>query len=498
MTGIACRLIALVCFALVLFPEGGRAQFTRDHDVASLRSFHGDVTRIRRSFESDDEARNVFRQVLAAGGFAGIEDRITLRASAEAGGAEAVMERRNGQDERYIFYNAVFMREIAARTSNYWSLVAILAHEIGHHVRFHTTMVGRLHEFELEADYQAGFILRRLGATIDETQAVYRILPEAESKSHPGRAQRLQSVTLGWNQGGSGPFQIPPSARPMPAPGEPTKRDCSASQVRRADGTCVARDPTKPFARSFGAGPLSRSDEAAIGPLQTFKECEGCPVLVALSPGVIEAGAAGKQIRISRRFAVSKYEITFAEWDACNREGGCAYVPDDSGWGRGDRPVTKVSWNDVITQYLPWLSRKTGGRYRLPTEAEWLYAAAAGSTSSFAWGDDFLRGQANCAACGSPWDNKQSAPVGSFSPNAFGLFDVHGNVWEWVEDCVAPNYPPLPSDGRAATGEEACFRGLRGGSWDTDAGVLQFSSRGRNRSNLRSHSVGFRVIRQLQ
>jgi formylglycine-generating enzyme required for sulfatase activity len=491
----AGRVALVALLGVALLPAAASAQFTREHDITSLRGFHGDTGRIRRSFESDDEARSIFRQVLAAAGLAGIEDRILIRASAETPNALAGMEPGG---TRYIFYNAVFIKEIAARSNSYWSLVAILAHEVGHHVRFHTVTEGRDHEFELEADYQAGFILRRMGATLDDAQAVYRTFPDAATRTHPGRDQRLQSVTLGWSAGGSASPSPPSGANPVPA-SQTDNRGCFSGQVRRVDGSCVTKDPSSPLPRSSGAAPLSRSEEAAISPLQTFRECNECPELVAVPPGVIENSTEpSHRIRIGRRLAVAKYEVTLAQWDACALDGGCAYVPDDSGWGRGDRPATKVSWDDVKTAYLPWLSRKTGKRYRLLTEAEWRYVAAAGSTSSYSWGDDFIRGQANCAGCGSPWDNKQSAPVGSFPPNAFGLFDVHGNVWEWVEDCVAPNYPRMPSDGSAAMGDASCFKGLRGGSWDNDTGILQLTSRGRNRRNLRSHSVGFRVARSLE
>jgi Bacterial SH3 domain/Peptidase family M48 len=192
--------------ALGGLPDGGQAQLVREHEVQTLRSFHGGVSRIRRSFQSDEEARNVLRQILVAAGLAGIEDRIILRASAETPNAEAYIEK----DERFIFYNAVFMQELAKQTKEYWSMVAVLAHELGHHVRFHTVIPGRFHEFELEADYQAGFILRRLGGRLDQAQAAFRTFPEAASQTHPGRAQRLQAVTIGWTDGGA---RHPPSEK---------------------------------------------------------------------------------------------------------------------------------------------------------------------------------------------------------------------------------------------------------------------------------------------
>ena len=126
--------------------------------------------------------------------------------------------------------------------------------------------------------------------------------------------------------------------------------------------------------------------------------------------------------------------MTFAEWDACVSASGCKHKPDDRSWGRGSRPVMNVSWDDITKDYLPWLSRKTDKSYRLLTEAEWEYAARAGSRGKYTWGDEIGKNRANCDGCGSHWD-KQTAPVGSFQANAFGLHDMHGNVWEWVADC---------------------------------------------------------------
>ena len=149
---------------------------------------------------------------------------------------------------------------------------------------------------------------------------------------------------------------------------------------------------------------------------------------------------------------MSKYELTFADWDACVAGGGCnGYKPVDQGWGRGQQPVINVNWDDA-QHYVAWLSQVTGKTYRLLTEAEYEYATRAGTTTTYPWGDDIkLNGQAmaNCDGCGSKWDDKQTAPVGSFAPNKFGLYDMVGNVFEWTEDCVHKNYNGAPTDGSA-------------------------------------------------
>jgi formylglycine-generating enzyme required for sulfatase activity len=140
------------------------------------------------------------------------------------------------------------------------------------------------------------------------------------------------------------------------------------------------------------------------------------------------------KVTINARFAVGKFDVTFAEWDACVSARGCKRKPEDQGWGR-TRPVINVSRDDATKEYLRWLSRKTGKKYRLLTEAEWEYAARAGSSAEYTWGNDIGTNRANCIGCGSQWDNKETAPAGSFAANAFGLHDVHGKVYQWVQVC---------------------------------------------------------------
>ena len=161
-------------------------------------------------------------------------------------------------------------------------------------------------------------------------------------------------------------------------------------------------------------------------------------------------------------FELSKYEVTFEEYDRFIAATG-RRSPKDEGWGRGRRPVINVSWDDAVA-YTKWLSEQTGERYRLPSEAEWEYAARAGSTTKYGWGNDIGHNRANCDGCGSQWVEK-TAPVGSFNPNAFGLHDMHGNLWEWVQDCWNGSYQGAPADGSAWTSGDCERRVLRGGSW---------------------------------
>lgn len=204
------RLLASVLLPALLFLiETGTAsaQLMRDHDgVGAVRGFHGKSPLggggVRRSFQSDSEAKAEFDRILAAVGLSYVADRIALRASAGTSNAEAGIDQKG---ERFIFYNATFMQKLRARTADQWSLLSILAHELGHHVAFHTEVKGNDHKFELEADRFSGFVLRRLGATLDQSHAAMRdISPEKATSTHPGLDERLQVITLGWTEGGSG------------------------------------------------------------------------------------------------------------------------------------------------------------------------------------------------------------------------------------------------------------------------------------------------------
>ena len=204
-----------------------------------------------------------------------------------------------------------------------------------------------------------------------------------------------------------------------------------------------------------------------------------------------------RTVTIGRRIAMGRYEVTFADYDrfvlATGRE-----RPDDMGWGRGRRPVIKVSWEDAKA-YASWLSEQTGKRYRLPSESEWEYAARAGTSTRYSWGDEIGVNRANCDGCGSEWGNEQTSPVGSFEPNAFGLYDMHGNVWEWVEDCYVDTYTGAPSDGSArTTGCGSTTRAvLRGGAWYIYPRNLRAANRLWNSPSNRNNFNGFRLVQDL-
>ena len=241
-------------------------------------------------------------------------------------------------------------------------------------------------------------------------------------------------------------------------------------------------------------------------PATVFRDCPTCPEMVVIPAGRFRMGCVSgrdcwdneqpvHEVQVSS-FALGVYEVTFEEYERFARATG-RDRPNDRGWGRGGRPVINVSWEDAQA-YAAWLSRETGEAYRLPSESEWEYSARAGSTTRYSWGQDIGRNRANCDGCGSRWDDDETAPAGSFAANGWGLHDMHGNVWEWVEDCWHENYARAPRDGSAWTSGGNCGRRvLRGGSWFNSPVLLRSAYRGRNGAGARFVFDGFRVSRTL-
>jgi formylglycine-generating enzyme required for sulfatase activity len=251
---------------------------------------------------------------------------------------------------------------------------------------------------------------------------------------------------------------------------------------------------------------LPDAAERALAPGQEFRECaKDCPTMVVVPAGSFVIGsrdaergrrrneAPQQQIDIARQFAAAKYPVTFAEWDACTAVGGCPKALD-SGFGRGLKPVINVTWEEA-TQYVTWLSQMTGRNYRLLTEAEYEFAARAGTATAFPWGDDLVAGKANCVGC-----NQMApapTPVGQFSANAFGVFDMHGNVGQWVEDCYFDSLAGIPLDGKARTANDCERHVVRGAGWDSGPAAIRSAARSFGTLPRRDFNIGFRVGRTL-
>lgn len=244
---------------------------------------------------------------------------------------------------------------------------------------------------------------------------------------------------------------------------------------------------------------------------KVFRDGDTCPEMVVVPEGSFLMGSPESEkyrernegpvhpVTIVEPFAVGKFAVTFQEWQACVSDGGCSHRPHDMFWGGENRPVIRVSWKDA-QKYVSWLSERTGEGYRLLSESEWEYVARAGTTGPFQFGSTISTDQANYNGYkGELKIRSQTVPVGSFPANIFGLHEVHGNVWEWVEDCWHPSYNESPpTDGSAWTWGGNCdWRVLRGGSWNVSLKRLRVATRLKLKAETRSNKVGFRVARTL-
>jgi formylglycine-generating enzyme required for sulfatase activity len=283
------------------------------------------------------------------------------------------------------------------------------------------------------------------------------------------------------------PATASPSPAPSPAPAP-------------APAPTPARTPTPTPAPT--PAPAPPAPTTASTPGESFRDCQGCGEMVIVPAGAFDMGSnteyenPAHRVTIAKPFAIGRYEVTFDEWDRCVEDKGCTAQPDDREWGRGDRPVINVSWLDAKA-FAAWLSQKTGQTYRLPSEAEWEYAARAGTNTAFWWGRDVGSGQANCRECNTG-STQQTTPVGSLKPNPFGLYDTSGNAAEWVEDCWNDNYRGAPKDASAWTTGQCRLRVLRGGAYDSQAKSVRSTSRFRYDSDVRYSANGFRIVRELQ
>ena len=244
-------------------------------------------------------------------------------------------------------------------------------------------------------------------------------------------------------------------------------------------------------------------------PGQIFRDCaDVCPEMVVVPSGSFTMGRSDgvsregprRSVGIAQPFAVGRFEVTFAEWDACVDDGGCPRADSategpghDEGWGRGRRPVINVTWQEA-NLYVLWLSSRTGKRYRLLSEAEWEYVARAGTGSAFGSGRNspLTEEEAN-------FNNQfgRTVSVGTYQANRFGVHDMHGNVYEWVRDCWNPNYSNAPTEGSAWTQGNCSLRVARGGYWRAGSDTARADSREWQQATQRENYLGFRVARTL-
>jgi formylglycine-generating enzyme required for sulfatase activity len=306
------------------------------------------------------------------------------------------------------------------------------------------------------------------------------------------------------------PAQPEPVAVPADTAVEVTESpDAAVQQKIEFVGTQPLRLEQPPLPEALPAGedaliPLKPAGPPPVG--RSFRDAlkgggKG-PAMIELDAASFQMGSSGNSLNFDEgprhtvrlpAFSMSKREITFAEYDRFARATG-RRLPYDEGWGRGKRPVINVTWEDAVA-YTRWLSAKTGKKYRLPSEAEWEYAARAGSDYSYWWTDTEGGIHANCFNCGSQWDGTSTAPVASFEANRYGLFDMTGNVQEWVEDCYHNSYTGAPADGNAWLTPHCQQRVVRGGAYSSPLDSLRSAKRAQLSQDTRLDNLGFRVVR---
>jgi len=371
-----------------------------------------------------------------------------------------------------------------------------------------------------------------------EAEAMERIdaLKKAAAKKERARKARLEKEEVAWETAADTHTIAALDKYIEDWPGgqhvEEARRTRSLLQHRHDDSVAFAaarkldnKAAYQAYIDAFpkGAGitaALQRLDQLTLRPGKTFRDCSRCPDMTVVPAGNFWQGSADSSplalgmekprhaVTINRMFAVGTYEVTMAEWDACVDDGGCSVRPNDNGWGRGRRPVIMVSWSDA-GEYVRWLSDKTGQGYRLPSESEWEYFARAGQTGDWLGGDPVQvcrYGNIAGSETGFQWQHKAcadnlalgTAPAGSYQPNAFGLYDVIGNVAEWTADCMNLSYVDAPVDG-SAWGRGLCSSHMtRGGSWFTGTRDIRLPARFNLKNGDRNDFTGLRVVRTIK
>ena len=293
---------------------------------------------------------------------------------------------------------------------------------------------------------------------------------------------------------------------PRPAPEKEKDKDKDKEKPRAAP---VRRPADPPATPATAPAPASEPARAAGGPSLLQKagtdihDCPACPVLAAIAPGVFTMGSnssdpsekPARRVTVETPFAIGRTEVTVGQWNACVEAGAC---PHNNEAARApSTPARDVSWDDAQL-YVKWLTKISGKPYRLPTEAEWEYAARGGTASRYWWGEEMRRGSANCKDCGEPWQADGPAPAASFAANGYGLHDMNGSVWEWVEDCWHSSYKNAPADARAWAESFCNVRVIRGGSWRDGASYMPATTRFKYDASVRHSQNGFRVARDIK
>jgi formylglycine-generating enzyme required for sulfatase activity len=332
---------------------------------------------------------------------------------------------------------------------------------------------------------------------------------EAYLKAYPkGRFAALARARIDQLHASAAQATATPVQPPAPTPAAPKTVETKPAG-EAAHAKAGARPQQGKGARQVAAAPSAQPAQAAhgasgaSGAMASIKDCDACPVMVALNPAPYTMGSNGSdpserpahKVSLHTPFAIGKYEVTVEQWNQCVKANVCPGIPSAAD-AVLTQPMRDVSW-DEAQLYLKWLRTVSGRPYRLPTESEWEYAARGGTTSKYWWGDQMKAGNTSCKGCGLPWMEDRPPPVGSFVANPFGLYDMDGSVWEWVEDCWHPSYKGAPADGSGWAEPNCPSRVIRGGSWREDGSYMLTTTRFKYDASVRQGQNGFRVARSL-
>ena len=274
---------------------------------------------------------------------------------------------------------------------------------------------------------------------------------------------------------------------PAPAPAAPPLKAKPVPARPQPPATTAATSAAAAAARASGE----------------IRDCQACPVLVSLPAGSFTMGSNASDpserpahhVVIDAPFAIGKLEVTVQQWNACVTANGCPRLAQALN-ANPNAPVRDVSWDDA-QQYIKWIGLVSGKPFRLPTEAEWEFAARGGTASPYWWGEKMVPGKANCKECGPPWHEDGPVGVGSSAANGYGMHDTSGSVWEWVADCWHANFKGAPGDGTAWDEPNCRVRVIRGGSWRDGSAYMLASTRFKYDAGVRQSQNGFRVARSF-
>lgn len=415
-------------------------------------------------FDASDEANRIVAELVDA---LGLQQNFVVKSSSVQ---NALATTENGQ--RYILYSTGFLEKFKADAQTRWAAYSVLAHEIGHHLNGHNFLENDSRKrklLELEADQFSGSVLRMLGATLPEAQAgVETIQLEGESSSHPAKIARREAVANGWK---------------------------SRDEWLRERG--MTTEPVVKQNEPPASNPTTQPNHQMTSPVTAFdlERCKDCPPMVFVQGGSFTMGCTeeqGTDCADSEKpthqvtvpdFYIGKYEVTQAEWEAMmgNNPSGFKNCPRC--------PVESVSWDDVQV-FIKKLNEKTGMHFRLPSEAEWEYAARGGGKSKkFKYAGDSKN--LGLVAWWTGNSGRKTHPVGERKANELGLFDMSGNVWEWCVDIG-----PYKYDGEDNFNK--VLRAIRGGSWDFDPWLCRVTSRNWSKPEDRDKTIGFRLALSAQ